>query len=293
MGQEKTVSSHIVPGLEVSELDGNTFIPLPVAYTHKTMPVTKQNIPNPSDIVRWPYLKDVRLHSIDADVDLLIGTDAPVIMEPWQVINSQGEGPYAVRTLLGWVVSGPLRGGRGKGHSVNRISLVNIQELLVSQYNTDFSEKSYEETKEMSMEDKRFMKIAEDSAKIVDGHYSLRLPFRRDDVSLPDNRLVAEQRLSSLKRKFKRNETFHEEYTTFLSDVIDKGYAEAVPQEQLRRKDRRVWYIPHHGVYHPRKRKLRVVFDCGASFNGTSLNSELLQGPDLTNRLIGVLLRFC
>lgn len=25
-------------------------------------------------------------------------------MEPWQVINSQGEGPYAVRTLLGWVV---------------------------------------------------------------------------------------------------------------------------------------------------------------------------------------------
>lgn len=192
------------------------------------------------------------------------------------------------------MVNGPLREGRGKGHSVsaNRISPVNIQELLVSQYNTDFSEKSYEETKEMSMEDKRFMKIAEDSAKIVDGHYSLRLPFRKDDVSLPDNHHVAEQRLSSLKRKFKRNETFHEEYTTFLSDVIDKGYAEAVPQEQLRRKDGRVWYIPHHGVYHPRKGKLRVVFDCGASFNGTSLNSELLQGPDLTNRLVGVLLRF-
>lgn len=101
MGQEKTVSSHIVPGLEVSELHGNTFIPLPVAYTQKTMPVTKQNISSPSDIVKWPYLKDVRLHSIDADIDLLIGTGAPAIMEPWQVINSQGEGQYAVRTLLG------------------------------------------------------------------------------------------------------------------------------------------------------------------------------------------------
>lgn len=100
-------------------------------------------------------------------------------------------------------------------------------------------------------------------------------------------------RLSSLKRKFKRNETFHEEYKTFLSDVIEKGYAALVPQEQLSRKDGRVWYIPHHGVYHPRKGKLRVVFDCGASFNGTSLNAELLQGPDLTNPLIGVLLRFC
>lgn len=54
---------------------------------------------------------------------------------------------------------------------------------LCQQDFTDFSEKSYEETKEMSVEDKRFMMIAEDSPKIVDGHYSLRLPFRRDDVS--------------------------------------------------------------------------------------------------------------
>ncbi len=35
-----------------------------------------------------------------------------------------------------------------------------------------------------------------------------------------------------------------------------------------------------------------VVFDCTSTFRGTSLNSELLQGPDLTNTLLGVLLRF-
>ena len=50
--------------------------------------------------------------------------------------------------------------------------------------------------------------------------------------------------------------------------------------------------MPHHGVYHPRKKKPRVVFDCAATFGGTSLNKELLQGPDLTNTLLGVLLRF-
>ena len=48
----------------------------------------------------------------------------------------------------------------------------------------------------------------------------------------------------------------------------------------------------HHGVYHPRKGKLQVVFDCGAEFKGTSLNEQLLQGPNLTSSLIGVLLRF-
>ena len=35
-----------------------------------------------------------------------------------------------------------------------------------------------------------------------------------------------------------------------------------------------------------------MVFDCSARFGGTSLNDKLLQGLDLTNRLVGVLTRF-
>ena len=38
--------------------------------------------------------------------------------------------------------------------------------------------------------------------------------------------------------------------------------------------------------------KLRIVFDCGPEFQGTSLNQLLVQGPDLTNLLTGVLTRF-
>lgn len=34
------------------------------------------------------------------------------------------------------------------------------------------------------------------------------------------------------------------------------------------------------------------MFDCGATFRGVSLKSQLLQGPDLTSTLIGVLARF-
>lgn len=37
---------------------------------------------------------------------------------------------------------------------------------------------------------------------------------------------------------------------------------------------------------------LRVVFDCGAEFKGTSLNNQLLQGPNLTSSLLGVLTQF-
>ena len=37
---------------------------------------------------------------------------------------------------------------------------------------------------------------------------------------------------------------------------------------------------------------MRVVFDCAVRFRETSLNDQLLQGPDLTNNLTGVFLQF-
>lgn len=234
---------------------------------------------------------------IDADVELLIGTNAPKVMEPWEVIHSQQDGPFAVRTRLGWVINGPLRGHVDTDTTAptidcNRTSIASIEELLISQYNQDFSERACDDKPEMSVEDRKFLKCANDSVILKDGHYSLDLPFRRNDPVMPNNQPVAEQRLLGLKRKFQRNEQFKKEYTDYLTDVIDKGYAEVIPQEQLARTDGRVWYIPHHGVYHPKKQTLRVVFDCSASYRGKSLNSELIQGPDLTNSLVEVLLRF-
>ena len=42
----------------------------------------------------------------------------------------------------------------------------------------------------------------------------------------------------------------------------------------------------------PNKEKPRIVFDCAAQHLGVSLNSKVLQGPDLANKLVGVLTRF-
>ena len=78
-----------------------------------------------------------------------------------------------------------------------------------------------------------------------------------------------------------------------MKDMVDKGHAEKVPPEEISPANGRIWYIPHHGVYHPQKPdKIRVVFDPSLEFKGESLNKHLLQGPDLTNNLIGVLSRF-
>lgn len=122
-------------------------------FTQREMPVTPSNIPKQDDMTQWTYLSKVRLPSISAKVELLIGTNAPKLLEPWEVINSQGEGPYAVRTPLGWVVNGPLRNSRD-----DAVSVASLEELLISKYNREFSELSSEEKTEMSIEDKRFLK---------------------------------------------------------------------------------------------------------------------------------------
>lgn len=124
------------------------------------------------------------------------------------------------------------------------------------------------------------------------GKYCLKLPFKKEEVCLLNNFAVARQRIQGLKKRFLHNAHFHQEYSKYVNELISKGYAERVPQQQLCCHSGKVWYILHHGVHHPKKGSLRVVFDCGATFKGASLNSELLQGPNLTSSLLGVLMRF-
>ena len=45
-------------------------------------------------------------------------------------------------------------------------------------------------------------------------------------------------------------------------------------------------------IHMKKPEKFRMVFDCAAQYGQTSLNSSIMQGPDLMNSLIGVLLRF-
>ena len=143
-----------------------------------------------------------------------------------------------------------------------------------------------------SREDDKFLAKIEKEITLADGHYQLPLPFREDNVKMPNNRKQAEQRSLWIKKKF-ADEQYKQDYTKFMNDIISKGYARKVLEPSMEVEEGKTWYLPHHGVYHPKKPgKIRVVFDCSCSYKGTSLNEELLQGPNLTNSLVGVLTRF-
>ena len=112
-------------------------------------------------------------------------------------------------------------------------------------------------------------------------------------MDLPNNREQAVKRALWQRKKMTQNDQYRNNYVAFMNKIINKGYTEKVPEESIEVDPGKVWYIPHHGVYHPKKpENIRVVFDCSAKFAATSLNDQLLQGPDLTNSLVSVLTRF-
>ena len=93
--------------------------------------------------------------------------------------------------------------------------------------------------------------------------------------------------LDSLLNRLKREGTY-EQYDADMKSLLDKGYAEIIPEDQIKSKSN-VNYLPHHYVLVP---KWRVVFNAASKFKGASLNDRCLQGPNLLSDIVGVLMRF-
>ena len=297
--QEKT---SFINKLQVSPADQykGSKVKLPKCYTRLLLPADDNDIATPQRIEKWTYLTRIKHYLPEIServvVGLLIGTDCPKALEPIEVIQSEGDGPYAYKTRLGWCVSGPMGIGRSNSFTCNRINInvkenikdLSLRDMIIASQSIDFHESKDEQS--ISMEDKRFIQMVEEETTFSNGHYTLPLPFRSKEKIIPNNRDQVLKRTYWLKQKLSKQQQMYDDYVKFMNDIIDKGYASktTTPAE-----DGKTWYIPHHGVYHPKKPgKIRVVFDCSMKANGYCLNQELLQGPDLTNQLMGVLLRF-
>lgn len=315
------VSSSKMRGLQVRGLMSDERINLPITYTREYIPANKSDIPTCKTARGWPHLEhlaDKMPPELDCEVGLLIGYNCPQVLLPRGVVSGKEGQPFAQKSVLGWSIIGysnldnDLADDIGISHRVISREITPTPEPLKSEvhfvyrtkvkemltpadilkiFESDFTESSGEDGV-LSQEDLRFLaKLKEGIKQKDDGHFEMPLPFKQDKPALPSNVACAEHRLQCLKRRFRKDEQYCKDYRAFMTDIIARGDAEKVPNEEISKQP--AWYIPHHGVYHPQKPgKIRVVFDCSARFKGICLNEHLLTGPDLTNTLIGVLCRF-
>ena len=307
------ISTRAVSGLKVSSVErisnryGSSVVNLPTAYSRDGMPFGEGELATACSTKRWRYLKEIAefLPEFDRRVPfaLIIGANCSRALEPLEVIKSDGQGPFAVRTQLGWCVAGRLNEGSTSSlncHLVKSrettssesnypfpflIKDQSIRKALEWMYNQDVAEKNGEE-RGSSVDDRKFMKAIESSTRHIEGHYTIPMPLREDTL-LANNEEQVKKRCNSIRRKMHSNESFRRDYVQFMDGLVEKGYAEPCQEDG---PPGLTWYVPHHGVYG--KEKIRVVFDAAAKFKSSCLNESLIPGPDLTNSLVGVLLRF-
>lgn len=238
------------------------------------------------DISKYSHLADLPI-TTEGKVEILIGMDNAQLIMPIDVRSSPDNQLYATKTRFGWSLNGPVEGATSSEVCSH---FVNIEQQVENLWRMDSIDD--DDRLAMSREDQKVIDLWDQEVELVDGHYTLPIPWREGRPSFPNNKHSAMHRLSSLKKKLDRTDMY-EKYSQSVQKFIDCGYAERVPEEELQVSDGSVWFLPHHGVVNEAKPgKIRVVFDCAATQNGISLNNQCHQGPDLNNKLISVLLKF-
>ena len=228
---EVTNKSSVISGMKVasSRDSSKDWLELPDTYTKKYLPVGKEDVATPSKLKNWGHLERI-LDKINEDdnisVGLLMGANCTKALEPIDVIPSKNNGPYAIKTRLGWCIVGPVNGTQSRqGIHCNRIAVKqadtkdvgkhyfqtktsveenDVRDMLTRLYNLEFTENGPTEGKletSMSREDQKFMKILQEGTTLRNGHYQVPLPFKEPYVNLPNSRYQAMQRFSYLEKK--------------------------------------------------------------------------------------------
>lgn len=255
------------------------------------MPNLSGSIPSDMDVMENPHLAGLEFPDVEGRgrVQLIIGISSPGLHVFSEIRQAGDASLWAGKTPLGWVLHGPSAGVNDSCCRVNLLVDRQASRALKVACPCQFEYgKEVEDPEGLcpSLDDELAETTMKDSCEYVNGHYQIQIPWKEGCPCLPNNYEMALSRLNSLGRRLVKDNELFLKYRDKIRELISLGHAVPVrPGDEI---DGRTWYIPHHCT----KGKFRVVFDCASEYGGTSLNKQILQGPDNANNLIGVLTRF-
>ena len=229
--------------------------------------------------------------TIDCRFSHRLGSDQFDLIHSRTVIRGPPNTPCAMSTKLGWTIAGrsilPTTAATNVTNFRSRHEALfqQVQEWMHIDCSGITSSK-----KSLSPEGQQALSILKKATKLVDGHYEIGL-FWKNHVSLSNNKWVAQKQPSSLEIKLARKPQLGSLYEASIATDIEKGYASVVHDSEANRED--AWYLPHHPVTNVNKPgEILRVTNASSVYQGTSLNSSLLKGPDLLCNLTGLIMRF-
>ena len=251
----------------------------------------------------WAHLNGLNFPHVGVeDVKVLIGADqiAAQHYDEYRMPPPSVHAPWAFKTAFGWCMAGPTGPPtEGRGPVVcARITTEEIHHRNLETLVEKFWETEEKEDKSpspyMSEEDRRGEEILKSSIKLVDGHFEIAAMWAEEKPELPDNYPMAFKRWRITDRACEKDPELGKEVAKVFEDSLKRNFCRLMTTDEAKRRTNKTNYL----CYFPIKKmtsnttKVRVVFDGAAEYEGTSINKNLLKGPNYLVSLVGVLLRF-
>ena len=270
------------------------------ARTVKNMSLPTQSVEFGAMCKTWPYLRGAVFNSYDCvQPQILIGQDNVLLTLGRLSLHGKTGEPVATKTWLGWTVHGSsLVSGQPEAllshHECEHVVEDDeLKTMIKNSFSTEFFGVNVPRQSLRSKADDRAFTIMSETTTRIGDRFQTGLLWKSDGVALPESKKMALKRLYCVERKMDKDAKFAEKYAQNLEAYMLKGYAKKLTAEDIKAVTLRTWYIPHFPVTNPNKPdKLRIVFDCAAKSNGTSLNDALMSGPDLYNSIPAIIMRF-
>ena len=275
-----------------------------IRLTALTYPEICSPLPTQVDIGSFTHLHgldfadDIEVGTKD-NISVLIGADQYYEIVVGDIVRGE-QGPVAVRSKLGWILSGNTGNLESENIYVSsNLCVVGSEEPIIGEDNCELVEalKSFWHVENTGLENDvggsgtdKFCSI-----NFTGDRYEVGLPWKPvEPNNVASNLEQCTNRLNSLHSRLSKEPDLLREYDNIFREQLDQGIIEKVAPSEVDNDN--VRFMPHFGVIRRDRitSKLRIVFDASSkvSADELSLNDRSESGPNFIPMLFDVLVKF-
>ncbi|XP_070524007.1 uncharacterized protein [Cardiocondyla obscurior] len=244
----------------------------------------------------WQHLSGLELADPDFrasfNIELILGAEVYAIILEEGIRKGNINAPIAIKTALGWVLSGTAGGeSTGKGVSVHKCTTgIDLSDLVKQFWQQEEIKLSLPALTAEEIEcEKHFV---ETHRRDETGRYIIRLPFLSKDAipNFKNSRSIAVKMLQALEKRLSKQPQIRKLYNEFMTEYQQLEHMTKVTSPAP--TDEVCCYLPHHCVIKSAEEKTKIRVVCNGSARmaqNISLNQVLLTGKNLLPELPAII----
>ena len=251
-----------------------------------------------------PHLRHIKFPNINnGNIGVLLGTTCIAFTYALEWIRGSTNHPSGIRTELGWTIGDEFHvPRRKKSRQIDSLifyATINLSPEQSLSTSPDFLQQFWDIEKTaveprvhqtLNEKEQQALRTLQATIRHTGERYEIGLPWK-PDASLTNNYFAALNQLRSLHKRLKEKPDTLQTFNSTIESDLQKNYIATVTMTHP--QPEHIWYLPTHPVENPNKpEKVRRVANAASIFKGTSLNDNLLTGPNLLTDLLELILRF-